>query len=65
VVDEWIHSDNPTLEQYRMKFIVVIGLIIFLFIAIGFVFYLFRLNRQAKKEQSEVDPEKLRKWEDN
>ena len=48
-----------------MKFIVVIGLIIFLFIAIGFVFYLFRLNRQAKKEQSEVDPEKLRKWEDN
>ena len=48
-----------------MKFFAAIGLMIFLFIAIGFVLYLFRLNRQAKKEQSEVDPEKLRKWKDD
>src|SRR3569832_1921119 len=38
---------------------------IFLFVAAGFVFYLVRLNRRAKREQSEVDPAKLRKWGDD
>jgi hypothetical protein len=48
-----------------MKLVTSIGLVIFLFIAIGFVRYLMKLNRRAKKEQSEVDPEKLRKWDDD
>jgi hypothetical protein len=48
-----------------MKLLTAIGLVIFLFIAVGFVRYLMKLNRQAKKEQSEVDPAKLRKWEDD
>jgi hypothetical protein len=48
-----------------MKLLTAIGLVIFLFIAVGFVRYLMKLNRQAKKEQSEVDPDKLRKWEDD
>jgi preprotein translocase subunit SecG len=48
-----------------MKLITTIGLVIFLFIALGFVLYLMKLNRQAKKEQSEVDPNKLRKWGDD
>ncbi|MCC6302829.1 MAG: hypothetical protein IT489_08535 [Gammaproteobacteria bacterium] len=42
-----------------------IGIAILLFIVIGFVFYLIKLNRRAKKEQSEVDPDKLRKWDDD
>jgi len=42
-----------------------IGLVIFLFIAIGFIHYLIRLNRRARKEQSEIDPDKLRKWSDD
>ena len=48
-----------------MKLVTAIGLVIFLFIAIGFVRYLMKLNRQAKKEQSEVYPDKLRKWSDD
>ena len=48
-----------------MKLLTAIGLAIFLFIAIGFIRYLMKLNRQAKKEQSEVDPDKLRKWGDD
>lgn len=42
-----------------------VGIAIFLFIAIGFIFYLVRLNRRAKQEQSEIDPDKLRKWDDD
>ncbi len=45
-----------------MKLVTPIGLVIFLFISIGFILYLIKLNRQAKKEQSEIDPDKLRKW---
>jgi preprotein translocase subunit YajC len=48
-----------------MNPILAIGSVIFLFVATGLVFYLFRLNRQAKKEQSEIDPEKLRPWSDD
>jgi len=48
-----------------MKLLTAIGLVIFLFIAAGFVRYLMKLNRQAKKEQSEVDPNKLHKWGDD
>ncbi len=48
-----------------MKSLTAIGLAIFLFIAIGFIRYLMKLNRRAKKEQSEVDPDKLRKWGDD
>jgi len=48
-----------------MKIVATISLVIFLFIAIGFVRRLVKLNRQAKKEQSEVDPGKLRKWGDD
>ena len=48
-----------------MKLVTSIGLVIFLFVSIGFVLYLMKLNRQAKKEQSEVDPNKLRKWGDD
>ena len=48
-----------------MKLVTTIGLVIFLFIAIGFIHYLIKLNRRAKKEQSEVDPNKLRKWSDD
>jgi hypothetical protein len=48
-----------------MKLVTTIGLVIFLFIALGFVRYLMKLNRRAKKEQSEVDPDKLRKWGDD
>jgi hypothetical protein len=48
-----------------MKLVTIIGLVIFLFIALGFVLYLMKLNRRAKEEQREVDPEKLRKWGDD
>ena len=48
-----------------MTLITSIGLAIFLFIATGFIYYLIKLNRRAKQEQSEVDPDKLRKWDDN
>lgn len=48
-----------------MNLITIVGLAIFLFVAIGLVSYLVKLNRKAKKEQSEVDPAKLRKWEDD
>ena len=44
---------------------VSVAVAIFLFVAVGFVFYLVRLNRRAKREQSEVDPAKLRKWGDD
>jgi hypothetical protein len=48
-----------------MKLITAIGFAIFLFISIGLISYLVKLNRQAKKQQSEVDPAKLRAWEDD
>jgi len=48
-----------------MRLLTTIGLVIFLFIATGFIRYLIKLNRRAKKEQSEVDPDKLRKWDDS
>ena len=48
-----------------MKLVTVIGLALFLLMGIGFVSYLMKLNRRAKKEQSEVDPNKLRKWGDD
>lgn len=38
---------------------------IFVFIVAGFFFYLVKLNRRAKQEQSKVDPAKLRKWDDD
>ncbi len=48
-----------------MKSVAAIGLVIFLFIGVGFVHYLMKLNRRAKKEQSEIDPAKLRQWRDD
>jgi hypothetical protein len=48
-----------------MNPILAIGSAVFLFIAMGLVFYLLRLNRRAKKEQSEIDPSKLRPWIDD
>lgn len=48
-----------------MNSILIGGVVIFLFAAAGFMFYLLRLNRRAKREQSEVDPAKLRKWGDD
>ena len=48
-----------------MKLITTIGFVIFILFGIGLVLYLIKLNRRAKKEQSEVDPAKLRKWHDN
>lgn len=43
----------------------IIGLAIVVLIVSGFIGYLLRLNRRAKKQQSEVDPSKLRKWGDD
>jgi hypothetical protein len=40
-------------------------MIILLLIAAGFIHYLIRMNRHAKQQQSEIDPGKLRKWEDD
>lgn len=40
-------------------------LAILLLAATGFVLYLIKLNRRAKKQQSEVDPNKLRRWTDD
>ena len=48
-----------------MKELTIIGLVIVLLIVIGFIGYLIKLNRRAKKEQSEIDPSKLRKWGDD
>lgn len=48
-----------------MNLITTIGLAVLLFIGTGFVFYLMKLNRQAKKQQSEIDPDKLRTWGDD
>lgn len=48
-----------------MTELAAIGLGIFLLIGIGFIGYLIKLNRRAKKEQSQVDPSKLRKWGDD
>jgi len=48
-----------------MNWLATMGLVIFLFIALGFIRYLMKLNRRAKQEQSEVDPNKLRKWSDD
>jgi len=48
-----------------MTWLTTMGLVIFLFIALGFIRYLMKLNRRAKQEQSEVDPNKLRKWSDD
>lgn len=48
-----------------MKWVTTMGLVILLFIVIGFIGYLVKLNRRAKHEQSQVDPKKLRKWSDD
>lgn len=48
-----------------MKWFTMMGLVILVFIVIGFILYLIKLNRRAKKEQSEVDPSKLRRWTDD
>ena len=48
-----------------MKELSTVGLVIVLLMVIGFISYLIKLNRRAKKEQSEVDPSKLRKWGDD
>lgn len=48
-----------------MNLITITGLAVLLFIGTGFVFYLMKLNRQAKKQQSEIDPDKLRTWSDD
>ena len=48
-----------------MKELTTVGLVIVLLMVIGFIGYLIKLNRRAKKEQSEVDPSKLRKWGDD
>ncbi len=44
---------------------VATGLALVIVIAVGFVLYLLRLNRRAKREQAAVDPAKLRKWSDD
>ena len=48
-----------------MNELTIIGLVIVLLIVMGFIGYLIKLNRRAKKEQSEIDPSKLRKWSDD
>src|SRR3569623_14432 len=48
-----------------MNALVTIGVAVAAMIAVGFILYLLRLNRRAKREQSEVDPAKLRKWSDD
>lgn len=48
-----------------MNWAATIGSLIVLFIVIGFVSYLVRLNRRAKHQQSRVDPTKLRTWSDD
>lgn len=45
-----------------MRILIGLSLVI---VAVGFIFYLLRLNRRAKKEQSAVDPKKLRQWGDD
>lgn len=42
-----------------------IGVSMLAFAGVGFILYLIKLNRRAKKQQSEVDPGKLRRWDDN
>lgn len=44
---------------------IVIGLSVLALAGVGFIFYLIKLDRRAKKQQSEVDPGKLRRWDDN
>lgn len=44
---------------------ILISLSVLIIVAAGFILYLLRLNRRAKKEQSEVDPKKLRPWGDD
>jgi len=48
-----------------MTSVTTIGLAIFVFIVFGFVWYFIKLNRRAKQEQHEIDPDKLRKWGDD
>lgn len=48
-----------------MDMVFAIGIVIFLFVAVGLVVYLVRLNRVAKHQQAQVDPSKLRKWSDD
>jgi len=48
-----------------MNALLTIGVAVVAMIAVGFILYLLRLNRRAKREQSEVDPAKLRKWSDD
>src|SRR3569623_2663216 len=46
-----------------MNALLTIGVAVVAMIAVGFILYLLlRLNRRDKREQSEVDPAKLRKW---
>lgn len=44
---------------------IVIGVSMLAFAGVGFILYLIKLNRRAKQQQSEVDPDKLRRWDDN
>jgi len=39
--------------------------LLLIFLAAGFIRYLVKMNRKAKIQQAEVDPEKLRKWSDD
>lgn len=48
-----------------MEWLTMGGFVFFLVIVVGFVGYLVKLNRRAKHEQSQVDPNKLRKWSDD
>ena len=48
-----------------MEWLTTGGFVVFLVIVAGFVGYLVKLNRRAKQEQSQVDPNKLRKWSDD
>lgn len=48
-----------------MDAILIAIVAVFAFAAAGLIFYLLKLNRRAKREQSEVDPSKLRKWSDD
>ena len=49
----------------EMDAILIAIVAVFAFAAAGLIFYLLKLNRRAKREQSEVDPSKLRKWSDD
>ncbi len=48
-----------------MSTILAIIVLVVVFIGVGLVAYLIRLNRVAKRQQSQVDPSKLRTWGDD